>query len=301
MLPFFLLSPYLTSPDAQRVFERLCGPVLRVLFRVPGRAAGALLTGLVAGSPAGANACAAAGEGMTPGEYCRACFLCSGLSPAFLVTAVGSGYLGEQKWGFVLLLSHWSALLLGGLLLRGFEPHGEAARPAVHSGEQADLFVGALRNLGKVLCWMVVFGIVSALLCRRIGQYVPEWLIAPLCETAGGAQMLCQAPLPERERLVLLSFCTGFGGICVLCQCCSATGQGVGRMLAIKTQHGALSAGTTWLLLRWEAVPVMAIREDAFGNSALAAMALTLAVAIFCGAGGARRVDGTARGPYTKK
>jgi len=83
MLPFFLLSPYLTSPDAQAAFSRVFGRALQALLRIPGGGAGALLCALAAGTPAGAAACADAGRDMEADAYARLCCLCSGLSPAF--------------------------------------------------------------------------------------------------------------------------------------------------------------------------------------------------------------------------
>ena len=68
MLPFFLLAPYLTSPDAQAAFSHVAGKKLEKFFRIPAGAAGALLCAFAAGTPAGAMA--AAKVGASGGENC---------------------------------------------------------------------------------------------------------------------------------------------------------------------------------------------------------------------------------------
>ncbi|MBQ4086564.1 MAG: hypothetical protein IJC54_08380 [Clostridia bacterium] len=300
MLPFFLLAPYLTGPDAQEVFSAVFGRVFPALFRVPGRGAGAVICGWIAGSPAGCAACAAAGEGMHAGEYARMCGLASGLSPAFLITAVGSGYLGDAQAGGMLFASHIGAVLMGGILLRKWEPgdvlpenRGEAARQ--------DIFARAMANMGRVLCWMVVFSVLCALAEQRLGRWMPEWVFAPVCEISGGAAALAEAELSREVKMVLLSLCTGFGGVCVLMQNAQASGLRVRTLLGPKILHGALSAGLTALMLRAGEIPLPEIpgEADVFGAAVYAAVGLAALVATGGWVRRKNRVDGGLLRPYT--
>lgn len=51
LFPFLTLLPALTSPAAREMYERALGWAMRPLFGLSGRAAPALLIGLMAGSP----------------------------------------------------------------------------------------------------------------------------------------------------------------------------------------------------------------------------------------------------------
>lgn len=281
MLPFFLLSPYLTGPDAQALFSRLLGHLFPFLFRVPGRAAGAALCGLCAGSPAGANACAGLRTVLDEGEYRRACFLASGLSPGFLITAIGSGYLADPASGAVLFAAHTGALLLGGVLLRGYRPKDGAGEGNRERAPESDLFLQALGNLGRVLCWMVAFGVLCALLERWLSPVVPGWLLAPVCEISAGAAALAAAPIPPDLRLVLLSACTGFGGVCVLLQNAHASRIPVRVLLPVKLLHALLSAALSLLLVRLPSFSIAAFPQDLLAAAAVSALALSLAVFLY--------------------
>lgn len=278
MLPFFLLSPYLTSPDAQAAFSRVFGRALQALLRIPGGGAGALLCALAAGTPAGAVACAEAGRDMEADAYARLCCLCSGLSPAFLITAVGSGQMGDAKSGWILYFSHVGALFLTGILLR--RAKFGWGRPDEEDGRAGNngIFANALAAMGKVLCWMTVFAVLSRILANRLDSIVPGWLIAALCEISGGAGQIASAPLPYEARMLLLSGLTGFGGLCVIAQCAGATGAKLKYFVPVKALHGLLSAALTFLFLHAGELPELPAPQDVFGIGVIIAVGCTAAV-----------------------
>lgn len=290
MLPFFLLSPYLTGPEAQNLFARLFGKAFGALFGVSGKAAGAVVCGWIAGSPAGCSACARAGGDMEAAEYARMCALASGLSPAFLITAVGSGMLGETDLGLLLYIAHFAALLTGGLLLRKWRPGWERGECAADR-KDGDIFAGALLALGRVLCWMTLFSVGSSLLCARLGGLLPAWLIAPVCEISGGAAVLAGAQLPETAKMALLGALSGFGGLCVLMQNAQAGGVPVRVLVLPKILHALLTAGFASALCRAKLPARISLSGDVLGASCVCALALVALTALLCHAGAKNRVD----------
>lgn len=280
MLPFLLLTPFLTGPDARAAFDKGLDAPFRALFRVPGRAAGAIVAGFIAGSPAGSIACAAAKEDMTPGEYERCAYMASGLSPAFLLTSVGTGFLKSTKVGWILVFSQYAALLIGGLLLRGVESGKRSVANTPTGADNRDVILTAFLQCARVCGWMIVFAALSALAAARLRGYIPGWSISAVCEIAGGSAEIASLPLPLEARAVLIAFASGFGGLCVGAQCASVTGVSPLRMLLIKFLHAALSAvfcmgalrfPTSW---EWPSVP------DAFALSGFAVALAALCVCI---------------------
>ena len=304
MLPFFLLMPFLTGPEARDGFSRVFGKLLPRLFGIPGRAAGALLTGLVAGSPAGAIACGALSEELSPGEYERLVYLCSGVSPPFLVAAVGVGCFGSAQTGAILLGAHLLALTAGGLLLR--RAHGSKAAPPPQAATRlpSDPILAAMLRLLGVLGWMILFSVLSALLRLCLRPLAPDWIVAGLCEVSGGAAAVAAAPLPAPLRLAAAAGVCCFGGLCVGAQVLSATGVSPLRLLGAKLLHAALGTAAALAFERLRVTeisfPEALLPADPLAFSAAVAAAAVLAVAI-CLLARDPGVDEPPRGPYTDR
>jgi hypothetical protein len=118
LLPFFAVTPALSSDEAAALYSRLLGRPFGALFGCPGHLAGAALIGLMAGSPAGAIAAGRLRRRATGAQLTRAALLASGVSPGFLISAVGASMLGDANLGAILLRSLLGALGIGGLILR---------------------------------------------------------------------------------------------------------------------------------------------------------------------------------------
>ncbi len=298
MLPFFLLMPFLTGPDARACFSRAFGRLLPALFGIPGEAAGALLTGLAAGSPAGAIACAETAGGLSPAQFERCVYLCSGVSPAFLVTAVGAGCFHSARAGAVLLAAHLFALTCAGILLRSL-PAPKRARPALApQAPEREPILAAMLRLLAVLGWMIAFSVLSALLQTALGPIAPKWLVAGICEVASGAAATARAPLPEDLRVAATAAVCCFGGLCVAAQVASSTGVSPLRLLGVKLLHALLGGAAAWGLLRLDFPALPALPPDPFALSAVlaAGAAGVIALARIAGKSG---VDEPPRPPYT--
>ena len=107
LFPFMALMPLMTCPEAKDLYDRMLGKVMRRAFGLPGSAASPMIVGMIAGSPAGCVAArsVARAQGYTRGQLERVTFACCGLSPAFFISAIGAGMLGDVAAGHVLLRS----------------------------------------------------------------------------------------------------------------------------------------------------------------------------------------------------
>jgi len=132
LLPFLITAPALTCPEICALLSRISSPFLR-LFRLPENSTGALLIGLMSGSPAGAAALASVSpaEADPPGAYLRAALMASGASPAFLMTTAAVVLLNAPEVGWLLFRSQLLAILASGLILR----HAGTGRPAASAAD----------------------------------------------------------------------------------------------------------------------------------------------------------------------
>ncbi|MFZ5943791.1 MAG: sporulation integral membrane protein YlbJ [Bacillota bacterium] len=119
LLPFFIISDILIELGVVNFLGILLEPLMRPFFRLPGAAGFVLAMGFTSGFPMGAvltntlfekNLC-------TREEAARLIAFTNNSSPLFLLVAVPIGMFENPALGIILLISHYSANLLFGILL----------------------------------------------------------------------------------------------------------------------------------------------------------------------------------------
>lgn len=218
MLPFFIALPVLASAEAAALYEQFLGGAMRRVFNCPGRAAGAALLGLMAGSPAGCASLARLAEsGINRGELSRAALLCAGLSPLFLASGIGASMLGSVDAGMVLMRSQLGAVLISGLIFRFAWRGDDAPLNPVTTGATS----GGVREAALIVltvgAYMVLFSVIARIIALCLGAGHEVWLLS-LIEAAGGSAQLAAMPLHSDARLVLIALVCGFGGLSILVQ-----------------------------------------------------------------------------------
>ena len=163
---------------------------------------------------------------------------CCGLSPAFYITAVGAGMLGDAGLGRVLfrsqVLTQLTLVALTGVFCRGREivdmpPEYVPATPVV--------------SIINVAGYMALFGAVA-------GAARLPWAQLVLDVTAG-ARLVCDMNLQLPMKLAALSMLTGYGGACVCAQnlgILRSCGVSPVKFVAMRGLAGLIAGGYTLLL-----------------------------------------------------
>lgn len=254
LLPYLMATPALTSPEVSSLLARAAGPFLRVL-RLPEGCGGALLIGLLSGSPAGASALSACprSDRDDASSFLRAALVASGASPAFLLSSVAAGMLNAPETGGLLLRSQALSALLTGLIFRS--PPAENRRicplPAGSAPSSRSAASHAVRTLLSIGCCMVCFSTAARLISRLLGPSFETPLLVFL-ELAGGCRALSLLPAPLELRLPLISAAASVGGLSVFVQSMSflsPMGISAFEYAAVKLVHAALAACLTRLQL----------------------------------------------------
>ena len=275
LFPFMALLPLLTSPESLHYYEALLGGFTRRVLRLPGSAASAMAVGLLAGSPAGCMAARRVSGGMTRNQLERLAAACCGLSPAFLISGVGAGLLGDPGAGLLLLRSQIAAQLT--LLTLPVPGPDRPLPPMELSGEDRGPLGGAVRGVLNVAGYMALFAALAGALGQWAGPQVGRWALC-LMDVTGGARVLCAARLDAAVRLPLLSALIGFGGGCIAAQNLSAlrnTGVRAPRFLARRALAAALSALFTRLQWLCGSRPLLNFTPDMLKTACLCAALLT--------------------------
>lgn len=239
MFPFVAVMPYLTCNEARRVYDRLLGGAVRRAFRLPGGCASAVVTGLMAGSPAGALAVrrVAAAEKLTRGQAARLAGIACGVSPMYALSVMGSALAGSRAVGWRLVIAQTTAQLVTGLMFRrAFEGENELLEPELQHETERPVSA-AVQAVMRVGGYMALFSAGLALARRMLGDWV--MYASPFIDLPAGAEFCARSALPEWASAAAL----GFGGICIACQNIGALGIKPEHYIAQKLTCGGLCAG----------------------------------------------------------
>ncbi|MDF2964141.1 MAG: rane protein [Paenibacillus sp.] len=114
LLPFLIITEILRGMGILHGLGALLEPLLRLLFKLPGIGGWAIAVGLTAGAPSGAIAVGGLRRDklITRDEAERLLTLSHVLSPVFLITVVGVGFLQNAKAGLALAMLHYGSAIM---------------------------------------------------------------------------------------------------------------------------------------------------------------------------------------------
>lgn len=279
MLPFIAVMPFLTCPEARRVYDKLLGRTVRGLFRLPGGCASAIVTGLIAGSPAGAAAVkrVAAAESLTRGQAARLAGIACGVSPAYALSVMGVMLAGSAAVGWRLVISQLLAQLLTGVIFRRFYKNDDEPVVAPADDVASAGVFGAVSAVLRVCGYMVLFAAGLAIGCRLLGDRL--MYLSPLIDLPTGAEFISVHITDVRLSAAAL----GFGGLCIAFQNMSqlaAVGVSWRRYLAQKAACAALCGALAGA--RTELPAFAAVKTDViFEMETLFSALIMLPVAIY--------------------
>ena len=291
LFPFFVLCTFCVRSGLVDRFGQKADCVTRVLFRLPGAAAGAVLLGFCGGYPVGLRMTAQLRESgaVTQAQAQRMSLFCIGAGPAFVVGSVGASMLSSRAAGWLLFAAVTMAALALGLLLRFADPPLALNRaPVQHHAGAAQSFCEAVADAGasvlSVSAWVLLFSGVRCVTAR-----FPSALSVPLScllEVTNGCRTASALSLP----LPVLAAILGFGGLAVQCQVLpyvQTCGTRLSWFFAFRAVHAALSAVCCEALLRIfpQVQPVILLQNGSdlqpVSASAPASAALLVTAAVF--------------------
>ncbi len=322
LFPFLVLSGFLVRSGLSAKMGRRLDRVTRFLFGLPGCCGAGILIGFIGGYPAGGVAVGELVErgDITREEGKRMLRFCVNGGPAFIISAVGAGLMGQPVYGFMLYGAHIAAALtlgIAGRFRRGaaVEETGESGcarsglRVKIPPQSAASAFVESVNAACRSLLYMCGFVVLFAALlslgdASGVTAAVETVLCAPFqlagADTAGIASLFpcllevscgcVEAAASGPAAPFLLGMALGWGGLSVHCQLtASLHGQRLidRGFFAARGLHALLGGLLTLLLFRF--VPLAVSTGISFSEtvvkpyttSATASLALLLMCALF--------------------
>ena len=268
LLPFFIASDIMTGLGVVDFFSVLLSPVMGPLFRCPGCSSFIWVMSITSGYPTGARITASfcRQKRITAEEAQRILSFCSTSGPLFMVGAVAIGMMGTAEGGTVILISHYSAAILLGLIFRYYRSRkyklqssraslqralAELNRAREEDGRPFGQIMGdAVRNSVNVLLmvggFIILFSVVIDLLMRiRVIDWVSSAAAIPLkpflkdhalikaiiggmLEVTTGGKLVSETGVSMQAKIAAASFLIGWSGLSIHAQTASIlTGTGV--------------------------------------------------------------------------
>jgi sporulation integral membrane protein YlbJ len=234
-LPFLFLTALLTKTGGVEKLSRIFAPFTKALFCLSGVSGYCLLLSFLCGYPVGAKTLADLKEtgAIDKAQATKMSVLCSTSGPLFILGSVGGGMFQNPKIGFILLFSHFSAVLLSGMGMRFYKKSAFFATQIPLPKTENILYESMYSSVLSALC---VGGFVSvfytfAVMLADFGVFAPagvlftlfgssaksgEAFARGLVEMTGGCSYLASSPTVF--NIALCAFLITFGGISILFQ-----------------------------------------------------------------------------------
>lgn len=286
LLPFLVLTEIMMAYGWAHGAGSMLDPVMRKCFRLPGAGGWVLMTGMIAGFPAGAKAAASLVKqgGLSPQDALKIAALSHFCNPMTILIVIGTGLLRQPAAGYVLLTVHWGAGLLAAWTLaaagarrnrrkapgNSSKPGGKprrsqasvlsrAAAAAAEARRQdgrsfgrllGDSVTSSVQTLMLTGGFIMIFAVAVNVLSHI--SWIPPFITAGLLEMHIGAQAASTAyTAGSGLQLALISALLAWSGFSAHLQTLSALGlhgRRWGTFTAQRLLHTAYAFGLTLLL-----------------------------------------------------
>ena len=270
LYPFMVLSVFVVKCGLSEKIGKLFELPARAILKLPGSTAATILMSAIGGYPTGARSIAALYENgsISENQAARMLCFCVNAGPAFVISAVGTGFLRSSKAGVILFASQILASTIlsvfCGIFAKRETVSSQIKRP--HPKKAADAFIASAADAAHAImnmcCFVVLFAALLNLLRLWVKGPQSSGILSALLEVTGGCSDLTKLGAP----LWAFSFAIGWGGICVHFQVVSSVANikiSLPRFVFFRLLHGVLAA-----LITGGLVQAFPISTEVFSSTA---------------------------------
>ncbi len=279
LFPFFVLSGILICTGFVKVLGAILSPIVKPLFNISGEGAFAFAIGIISGYPMGAKVTS---ELYTAGVICkdeaeRLLPFCNNSGPLFIIGAIGAGMLKDTGLGIKLYLIHIASAILVGFVFKYCGERsitknelsikslvGRELRATMKSKKQSfgkilsETVSSAVNTIMLICGFVVLFSVLSECITPLIEVLIQneqiKLFVTGIFEITAGISRISECVnMSLNFKMLLISFLTGFGGICVHLQVLGVTsGSGIKmrRYIMGKIMQAVFAASFTFVLFK---------------------------------------------------
>jgi sporulation integral membrane protein YlbJ len=279
ILPFMVCAWLLIESGAVAAAGRQLNRVMRPVFACPGPSAFALMVSMLSGYPTGARITSELYDKglLSPADASRTGILASSTGPVFMLGAVGAGLLGNPAAGWLIVISHFSAVLITGIIFSMGGNRKSENRIDIQPVDTSPVMesVGVaikktVDTLWTVGGYIILFSVITALL-RQYNVLLPlSWAVSPVLRLVGmsptlaeplvigafeltnGCNAVATSAAPLQQRCIAIAMLVSWGGLCIQAQSMlylSKASVGAGKFLLGKAVQSIVAFAVCSVLI----------------------------------------------------
>jgi len=238
LLPFMISINILSAVGFTEIVGKWLSNFMK-LFGVPGEGGFALAAGICSGYPIGAKITAQLRESgaLTQSEAQRLISFANNSGPLFILGTVGISMFNSRQIGYFLMLTHYAAAFITGLLFKSYTVRGEQTcnivKPVYTQPVNKPLgavlsqsVLNAMESMALIGGFIIFFGV----MCKCV-LLIPFFsrgfasIASGVLEMTNGLYLTQSAGLPLKIRILTASGLISFGGLSIQAQTISMIGS----------------------------------------------------------------------------
>lgn len=260
VFPFTVLCSFMISSGMSDWLGNISSSVTRFLFRLPGAAAAAIITGFLGGYPVGARMTSLLLRqgAISRSDAYRLSLFCINAGPAFVIGTVGAAMTGSRQAGVVLFVSLCAASLITGIFTRFVAAPDDSSPTSAVSNVRlplnrclTDAVSDAAPAMISLCSWVMLFSCICSVV-----PLLPDGLsgaslpIKCVLEVTTG----CAEAVGRGVPLPVIAAVLGWAGVSVQCQVLRyvlEAGVSVPVLAASRALNGGAAAFICSVILRY--------------------------------------------------
>ncbi len=201
---------------------------LAKLFNIPLCGVYALIFGMICGYPVGAKTAfdLYREKRIDKKDAIRLASFTNNAGPGFVISVIGSAFLKSSFYGIIIYISHISASLITGLILRGKRksyslPAKEEKKVPLSESIPMAIYDSAVSSV-NITAVIMFFACFSSVLFRIFPPSavsgIKGGILSGIFEITSGIRIISGSDIPIPLKLSVITFLTGFSGLSVIFQ-----------------------------------------------------------------------------------
>ena len=225
MLPFLILSSILSNYGFVELASHILSPIMRNIFHLNSNCAYVLVLSLLSGSPANSKYIKELLDSnkINISDANQILLFSHFVNPIFIIGTIGTIFLGNKTYGFIILISHYLANLIIGIMLRKKEIPKSNTYNNNFFNIKPKGFISTLKNAIKdtIDTLLVVFGTITSTLVFSsiINTYFNfNPILNGILEITSGLKYISIESTTMFTKIILSTFFISFGGLSIHAQ-----------------------------------------------------------------------------------
>lgn len=245
LFPFFILSELLIKFGFVEFISELSKGITQKLFKVKGEASFVFIMSMLSGFPSNSKYVKELylQNKITSNEASKILMFTHFSNPLFIIGTISISFLGNQKLGIIILLSHYISNIIIGILIRNYKPYNNKEKISlkkainlmhnkrINDKEKIGTTISkAVINTFKTL--IIILGTITIFLCLTtlISNHLnlsplKDGLLKGLFEMTQGLKYISLLNISIKWKTILSTCIISFGGLSVHMQIISILGD----------------------------------------------------------------------------